>query len=196
MANAVPGLAVRGYNTLRGGGYLGNSMGLYNVMTDVGRVAETTSKIGTGLNAIGTVASGIRLGKDIYDSVKDGKVSFDTAMRMSDDATGIVSSIVSTVNPLAGLALTAGEKLVTSMVKGAEAVKEEKKKEGVKHLKPGVWLDTVVKASTPAWMTTDIGSAYRKWKQDKPKRKAERAQRKAEWKKMSGKEKAKRFFFG
>jgi hypothetical protein len=45
-------------------------------------------------------------------------------------------------------------------------------------------------------MNADIGSAIRKWKQDKPKRKAERAKRKAEWKKMSAKDKAKRFFFG
>jgi hypothetical protein len=169
-------------------------------ISNVAKIGEAAGKI-TG--AIGAVTSGVGLGFDIANAVKDKKVTFDNAMNIADDATGLVSAAVGFI-PVVGvplsIGLTAGEKVVTGIIKGAKAVKEEKEAEGVKHLKPGVWLDTVVKANTPAWMTADIGEAYRNYKKNKPaiktQKKAEKVQRQEEWKSMSGKDKAKRFFLG
>jgi hypothetical protein len=168
---------------------------------------STIAKVGEGVGkvagAAGAALSGVSLGMDIANAVKDKKVTFDNAMRMADDGTGLVASAVGLipgVGTALSLGLLGGEKVVTAIIKGAKAVKDMKKELGVKHLKPGVWLNTVVNASVPSWMTKDIGEAYREWKKNKPQRDAEKkaakAQAKAEWKKMSGKEKAKKFFFG
>jgi hypothetical protein len=120
---------------------------------------EVGKAIGTGATVVGVVASGGGLGFDIADAVDKKKVTFDNAMKISDDATGLVSAGVSLIPgvgvPIA-LALQAGEKLVTGIIKGADAVKEEKKREGVKHLKPKVWFNTVWRANTPAWMNEEI----------------------------------------
>jgi hypothetical protein len=173
----------------------------------ISEAISTVSKVGEGVGkvagAAGAVLSTASLGMDIANAVKDHKVTFDNAMRMADDGTGIVASVVGLI-PGVGTALSGGllggEKVVTAIIKGAKAVKEKKKELGVKHLKPGVWLDTVVKASTPAWMTKDIGEAYREWKKNKPEMDAEKKEKKkqakAEWKKISSKEKAHKFFFG
>jgi hypothetical protein len=169
----------------------------------ISNVAKIGDAVGKITGAVGAVTSGVGLGFDIANAVKDKKVTFDNAMNMADDATGLVSAAVGFIPGIGAplsIGLTAGEKLITGIIKGAEAVKKEKEAEGVKHLTPGVWLETVVKANTPAWMTEDIGEAYRNYKKNKPiikaQKKAEKIQRKEEWKKMSGKEKAKQFFFG
>ena len=127
-------------------------------------------------------------------------------MKMSDDATGVVTAAVSAINPIAGLALTAGEKLVTGIIKGAHAVEEEKKREGVKHLDPKTWLSTIWYANTPEWANKKFSDMYKDWKKDAPKREAAKKQKKAEakaykqykkdvWKHGTAKEKAKLFFF-
>jgi hypothetical protein len=165
-------------------------------MNDVESISKTAGKIGSVANVAGGVLSGISLGKDIYDLAKGNGNKLELGTKIADDATGVVSAAVSAVNPLAGLALTGIEKLVTSGIKAGEAVKEEKKREGVKHLKPKEWVNTVWDSMTPAWMNKDIGQAYREWKAKAPERKAARKAKKAAWKKMSAKEKAHRFFFG
>jgi hypothetical protein len=68
----------------------------------------------------------------------------------------------------------------------------------VDHLKPADWLSTVAGSVTPEWMQMQIGSKEYKqyWKDRKDERKKEKERRKEEWKHMSAKEKAKRFFFG
>jgi hypothetical protein len=200
-AASVPGMAMKAYNTAAANGVLDglskvNSSHLYNVMNDVESLSKTVGKIGSAANVAGGVLSGISLGKDIYDLAKGNGNKLELGTKIADDATGVVSAAVSAVNPLAGLALTGIEKLVTSGIKAGEAVKEEKKREGVKHLKPKEWVNTVWDSMTPAWMNKDIGQAYRDWKAKAPERKAARKARKAAWKKMSAKEKAHRFFFG
>jgi hypothetical protein len=169
----------------------------------ISNIAKVGEGVGKVAGAAGAALSGVSLGMDIANAVKDKKVTFDNAMRMADDGTGLVASAVGLipgVGTALSLGLLGGEKVVTAIIKGAKAVKDMKKELGVKHLKPGVWLNTVVNASVPSWMTKDIGEAYREWKKNKPQRDAEKkekkAQAKAEWKKMSGKEKAKKFFFG
>jgi hypothetical protein len=157
-------------------------------------IQNVSSKIGSALNVVSGVTSGLELGKDIYDAVKNKHVDFDNAMKISDNATGVVSAAASAINPLAGLAITAGEKLVTGVIKGTKAVKDEKKREKVDHLKPDVWLNTVWHATTPAWMNEDIGGAYRNWKNKAPDRKAARKQKKEDYKKLSRKDKVKKFF--
>jgi hypothetical protein len=198
---SAPGLTTKAYNTAAGLGYLdklsaANSSHLYNVVSDMESISKTAGKIGSVANVAGGVLSGISLGKDIYDLAKGNGNKLDLGTKIADDATGVVSAAVSAVNPLAGLALTGIEKLVTSGIKAGEAVKEEKKKEGVKHLRPKVWMDTVWNSMTPDWANKDIGQAYREWKAKAPERKKARQERKAAWKRMSAKQKAHRFFFG
>jgi hypothetical protein len=139
------------------------------------------------------------LGTDIAKAVKDKGFDFDLAMRTSDDATNLVSSAISFVPfgaPLS-IALLGGEKIITDVIKGVHAVNEEKKAEGVKHLKPDVWFSTVWGAMTPEWMNKDIKQAYKEHKEKKK-------QEKQGWKdylktlskKEQRKEKARKFFFG
>ncbi|GHU21432.1 hypothetical protein FACS189472_14090 [Alphaproteobacteria bacterium] len=182
----------------------------------VSSLATTASEVGKAaggvLGAVGAAASGVSLGFDIANAKKEGKVTFDNAMNIADDATGVVSGIASMFpgpGSAVGLGLTIGEKIATTPFKAYHAVKEEEKKEGVKHLKPGVWMRTVIDEFTPKWWSLDIGSKEWKqyWKEDKAKRKAaseqkkkEKAERKAErkeiWKHGTAKQKAYDFFFG
>jgi hypothetical protein len=179
------------------------SAGSNGISEAVSTVAKVGEGIGKVAGAAGATLSAVSLGMDIANAVKDKKVTFDNAMRMADDGTALVSSalgMIPGVGTALSLGLLGGEKVVTAIIKGAKAVKDKKKELGVKHLKPGLWLKTVMEASTPSWMNKDIGEAYREWKKNKPQRdaekKAQKAQAKAEWKKMSAKEKAKKFFFG
>jgi hypothetical protein len=195
VANAVtsaPNWALKGYNTLRGAGLLEDSTKLYNALSRIQPAAEELGKLSNGLNVVGGALSAANLGNDIATAVRDKHVSF-------DNATGVASAAVSMI-PAVGmplsLAMQGGEKLVTGIIKGAKAVKDEKEKEGVKHLDPKTWLYTTFGANVPHWMLADISKSYREWKKKAPERKAERKRKKEEWKHMSGKEKAHRFFFG
>jgi hypothetical protein len=177
MVTSAPGLAIMGYNTLRGAGMLEDSVKLYNALSRIQPAAEGLNKFSNGLNVVGGALSAANLGNDISTAVKEKHVSFDNAMRMSDNATGVASAAISMIPgvgmPLS-LALQGGEKLVTGIVNGAIAVKDEKKREGVKHLDPKSWISTVWEANTPAWTNADIGDAYRQWKRKAFERKAER----------------------
>jgi hypothetical protein len=171
---------------------------LSNVWEDVDYVADG---LGKAASAVGVGLSGAALSTDIIDAYQDGKVTFDNGVRMADDATNLVSagiSLIPGVGAPLSLALLGGEKFITGMVKAAKAVKDEKESEHVDHLKPGDWLSTVVGSVTPEWMQMDIGSKDWKtyWKDRKEAKKEEKRKEKEEWKHMSAKEKAKRFFFG
>ncbi|GHU20315.1 hypothetical protein FACS189472_11440 [Alphaproteobacteria bacterium] len=179
-------------------------------------VASAASEFGKAagpiIGAAGAVMSGVSLGLDIANAKKAGKVTFDNAMHIADDATGIVSGIASSLpgpGTAIGIGLTVGEKIVTAPFKAYHAVKEEEKREGVKHLSPNQWLSTVVGEFTPKWWQLQIGSKEWKqyWKDDKAKRKiaseekkkqdaANKAERKRIWKSGTAKEKARDFFFG
>jgi hypothetical protein len=180
-------------------GYM-NKLGIINnvpeTFTEIGKI---TNNIGNVTTAIGGLTSGIKLGLDIANAVNDKKVSFDNAMNIADDATGVVSSALSFIPgvgvPLS-IAASIGEKLVTGGIKAGKAVKEDKEKEHVKHLKPGIWLDTVVDATTPHWMNTDFKTLKQEYKKNKPIREAQKKQEKVDYKNMSYKDKAKKFFFG
>jgi hypothetical protein len=184
VANAItsaPNWALKGYNTLRGEGLLEDSMKLYNALSRIQPMAEELGKVSDGLNVVGGALSAANLGNDIATAIKDKHVSFDNAMRISDNATGVASAAVSmipTVGMPLSLALQGGEKLVTGIIKGVKAVKDEKKKEGVKHLDPKTWLYTTFGANVPHWMLADIGKSYREWKKKAPERKAERKRKK------------------
>ncbi|GHU19236.1 hypothetical protein FACS189472_08730 [Alphaproteobacteria bacterium] len=182
----------------------------------VSTLATTASEIGKVagpvLGAVGAAASGVSLGFDIANAKKEGKVTFDNAMKMADDGTGLVAGIAGMLpgpGTAVGVALNVGEKIVTAPFKAYHAVKEEEKREGVKHLSAGKWVRTVLGEFTPKWWSLDIGSKEWKdyWKEDKAKRKAaaeqrkkEKAERKAErkeiWKHGTSKQKAYDFFFG
>ncbi|GHU18853.1 hypothetical protein FACS189472_07780 [Alphaproteobacteria bacterium] len=186
------------------------------VPSSVSSLATTASEIGNAagsvLGAVGAAASGVGLAFDIANAKKEGKVTFDNAMKMADDGTGIVAGIASMFpgpGTAIGAGLNIGEKIVTGGFKAAHAVKEEEKREGVKHLKPGVWMSTVLGEFAPKWWTLNVGSKEWKqyWKDDKAKKKAEAAEKKKEkakqkaerkeiWKHGTAKEKAMDFFFG
>jgi hypothetical protein len=112
---------------LFGGANEAESVKRYSVPA-LGTTGEVGSAIGTGPTIVKGVASGVGLGFDIVDAANKMKVTFDNAMKKSDDSTGIVSAGVS-LKPRVGvpiaLALQAGEKLVTGIIKGAKAVKED-----------------------------------------------------------------------
>ncbi|GHU22824.1 hypothetical protein FACS189472_15750 [Alphaproteobacteria bacterium] len=181
----------------------------------VSKVASTASEFGSAagpmLSGVGAVTSGVSLGFDIANAKKAGKVTFDNAMNIADDATGVVSGIAGMfpgVGTAVGVGLTVGEKLVTGGFKAAHAVKEEEKRLGVKHLTPNQWLSTVGEF-TPKWWQLQIGSKewHDYWKNDKAQKKiakeqkkkqdaANKAERKRIWKHGTAKEKARDFFFG
>jgi hypothetical protein len=144
-------------------------------------VAESAGKvIGPAANVASGVISGIGLGFNIADAVKEkketGKVSFDTAINIADNATGVVAAAANFI-PVVGtgisIALSVGEKLVTSAIRAGKAVAEEKKREGVKHLSPGQWLQTTTEAIFPHWMTTDFKTLAEEHKAKKEADKAE-----------------------
>jgi hypothetical protein len=96
--------------------------------TEIGKI---TNPIGNVTTAIGGLTSGINLGLDIANAVNDKKVSFDNAMNIADDATGIVSSALSFIPGIGvplSLAASIGEKLVTGGIKAGKAVKKRKRK--------------------------------------------------------------------
>jgi hypothetical protein len=172
-------------------------------------IEKLSNNVGTVSTAIGGLTSGVNLGLDIASAVNDKKVSFDNAMNIADDATGIVSSALSFI-PGVGVPLSIsasiGEKLITGGIKAGKAVKDEKAKNingetwidksGKKHLKGGVWLDTVIRSNAPSWMVDDIGTQIKNYKKDKPKREAQKKQDKEDYKSLSQTEKVKKFFFG
>jgi hypothetical protein len=134
------------------------------------KAASVGEAIGSSANAAGAVLSGVGLGLDIQSAIEDKHVTFNNAMKMADDGTGLVASLVGLapgIGTAISLGLIGGEKVVTTIIKGIKAVNDEKKKEGLgkgDHLKPGVWLDTVVDATIPKWMTEDIGTQIKEWK--------------------------------
>ncbi|GHU18467.1 hypothetical protein FACS189472_06830 [Alphaproteobacteria bacterium] len=210
-ASVASGLASQASNAVE----LAEMYGI-GVPSALSSVATTATEIGKAagpaLGAVSAASSGVSLGFDIANAKKEGKVTFDNAMKIADDATGVVSGIASMFpgpGSAIGLGLSIGEKIVSAPFKAYHAVKEEEKREGVKKLKPGVWMSTVLGEFTPKWWTLDIGSKEWKqyWKDDKAKKKAaaeqskkEKAQRRAErkeiWKHGTAKEKALDFFFG
>jgi hypothetical protein len=119
-------------------------------------VVDTIGKVGSG---IGIGLSGASLGMDIAEAVKDKHVTFDNAMRMADDGTGLVSAAVSFV-PAVGvpisLAMLGGEKLVTSIIKIIIADREAKKNNGGKGVGFNRWVEIAEKAALPNWMVGNL----------------------------------------
>jgi hypothetical protein len=148
--------------------------------------ADFAGKAGDVLGVAGIGLSGLSLGSDIAEAFDNKKVTFDNAMKMADDGTGIVSGAVSFIPgvgvPLS-LALLGGEKLITSGVKIAKAVAEEKKREGVKHLSFDNWINTAEKAVLPEWMTIDVKDIPAYWRAKKQAKKdaAEAEKKRKEW---------------
>ncbi|GHU18313.1 hypothetical protein FACS189472_06450 [Alphaproteobacteria bacterium] len=112
-----------------------------NVPSSVSSLASTASEFGKvagpAISGVGAVTSGVSLRFDIANAKKEEKVTFDNAMNIADDATGAVSGIAGMLpgpGSAMALGLTIGEKLVTGGFKATNAVKEEEKREGVKHL--------------------------------------------------------------
>jgi hypothetical protein len=106
------------------------------------QMAETGSSIAPVANVVGGVLGGVGLGHDIAKAVETKHVSFDDAMKMADDGTAVVSSAVSFIPVVGGplsAGLSIGEKIVTGGIKAGEAVKDRKKKSGVKHLGFNEW---------------------------------------------------------
>jgi hypothetical protein len=169
------GVLNKGASILNNSGRLAN--GASEIATTVGDVASTVGKVAGG---VGIVTSGVGLGFNIADAVKekknDGKVSFNTAMNIADNATGVVAGAASFI-PVVGtglsIGLNVGEKIITSAIKAGKAVSDEKKKEGVKHLSPGQWLETSTEAIFPHWMTTDFKTLSEEHKAKKQADKAE-----------------------
>jgi hypothetical protein len=170
-----------------------------NVPESFSSVGKITAPLGKITTAIGGLTSGINLGLDVANAVQDNKVSFDNVMNIADDSTGVVSSTLSFIPGIGvplSLTATIGEKFVTGGIKAGKAVKEEKEKEHTKHLRPAIWLDTVVDATTPHWMSTDFKVLKKEYNKNKPIRDTQKKQEKEDYKKLSSKDKAKKFFFG
>jgi hypothetical protein len=127
-------------------------------------VVGLANTVGDGLNVVGGGLSAIGLGKDIYQATKDGKVTFDNAMNIADDTTGVATSIIAAAVPGVGtaiaLGLSIGEKAVTMIIRGANAIKQEEKRVGHKlSFNEGAYQ--VLKANGMEWMTEDIGEAIK-----------------------------------
>jgi hypothetical protein len=174
---SIPSNAMTAYNAATTHGL--NSNLLYNVMTKAESIAKPAEIIGKASNAVGGVLSGVSLAKDITDLVNGEGDKFENALNIADDAGGIISAGVSAVNPIAGLAVTAVEKVGEAIARGAKAVADEKKKEGVKHLKPKDWFRVVEGSVTPDWWSIDIGSKdwHDYWNQQKNLKKQQRVSR-------------------
>jgi hypothetical protein len=167
-----------------------------NTVADVGDV------LGKGISAVGGVLGAVAMGTDIAEAVKEKRISFDNAMHMADDATSIATAVTAFTPrglPLT-LALMGGEKFVTGIIKGVKAVEDKKKEEGVEHLKPGEWLETLFEANVPAWMLmsgAELKEAHKEKKAEKKQAKAEDKRYLASLTpKERRKEKVRRFFFG
>jgi hypothetical protein len=176
-----------------------NKVGFSVPQSAIETFGNVGSKISPVTTVLGGALSGANLVNDIVENVKDKRVDFNDAMRIADDATGVASAAASFIPGIGvplSLGLTIGEGLVTGGIKAAHAVEEEKKKEGVKHLDFNTWAKTSMDAIFPHWMTTDFKVLAKEAKIKKTERKAQKKADKAAWKKMSGKEKAQRVFFG
>jgi hypothetical protein len=166
---------------------IANNASTLRTLADVGNQVASAGKVAGGVSAaagaVGTGLSAVSLGKDIYDALDKGKVTFDNAMHFADDGTALVAGTLGLAEPgigsAIGLGLTVGEKIVTGAIKAAKAVKEEKKREGVDHLKPAVWFDTVGKAIFPDWMFKELGKTKEQKAADKAKKEAKKAENKA-----------------
>jgi hypothetical protein len=193
---------------------------LPNTMIDVGnKVAKTLTGVPMGeaaplikeMGQIGTVAGkgvavlgGAMSGADLAVTIDDirnngGKVSKDNAFRLADDITGVATSIMEFV-PVVGPGLALGTQLletgITGGIKWGMADKEKKKELGVKHLGFSDWAQTGLDSFNVGWMTKDLKQLAKENKQKAAIKKELKKQEKEEWKHMSKKEKAKKFFFG
>jgi hypothetical protein len=156
---------------------IANNASTLRTLADVGNQVASAGRVAGGVSAatgaVGTGLAAVSLGKDIYDALDKGKVTFDNAMHFADDGTALVAGTLGLAVPgigsAIGLGLTVGEKIVTGAIKAAKAVKEEKKKEGVDHLKPDVWLDTVGRSIFPEWMFEEWGKPKKKKNSDESK---------------------------
>ncbi|GHU20421.1 hypothetical protein FACS189472_11720 [Alphaproteobacteria bacterium] len=186
--------------------------GATGAMSVLGDALRIGGNIGAGVG-LGFSATG--LGMDISQAIADGHMTFDNAMRTADDATGLVAGGVAFIPgvgiPLS-IALLAGEKFVTGIIKGNKAVKDEKAKHikselwkdhwGNEHLKPSVWMETVLEANTPEWWHIQINSPewhayWKKYNDDRKKsHDAYVKNRKEIWHHGTAKQKAYDFFFG
>jgi hypothetical protein len=126
-----------------------------------------------------------------------GKVSKENAFKLADDITGIATSVLEFV-PVPGLAFgtQALEKAITGGIKWGLADKEKKKELGVKHLGLSDWAQTGLDSFNVGWMTKDFKQLAKENKQKAKIKKEIKKQEKEEWKHMSKKDKAKKFFFG
>jgi hypothetical protein len=135
-------------------------------------VTNVTSVIGEGLNVVGGGLSALGLTKDIIQAVQDKKVTFDNAMDIADDATGLATSIIAAAVPGVGSAIALGigigEKAVTSIIKGVRAIKAEEKRLGRK-LTFNEGAQQVLDANGMGWMSKDIGQAIKQASQPPPK---------------------------
>ncbi|GHU24358.1 hypothetical protein FACS189472_17350 [Alphaproteobacteria bacterium] len=92
-------------------------------------------------------------------------MTFDNAMNIAGDATGVVSGFVGMLSgrgSFVALGLFGVEKLITGGFNADRAVKEEKKREGVDHLSPSMWVSTVAGEFFPRWWGLQMGS--KEWK--------------------------------
>jgi hypothetical protein len=159
-----------------------------NALNTAAEVADTVGDVASG---VGVVVSGAGLASNIVDAVNEhnqtGHVSFDTSMRIADNATGIVSGVASMI-PVVGtgisIALTAGEKLVTGIIKIVRAEKEAKKKNHGKNLGFFEGAQVALDAVTPHWMNTDFSELK---KEHDDKKKAEKEAKRQEEKQKNKK---------
>jgi hypothetical protein len=158
-----------------------NAMRAYNLLSNAQAYAKPLEVVGKASNVVGGVLSGASLAKDIYDMAKGNGDTFDNSMKIIDDAGGVVSAAVSAINPVAGLAVTAVEKLGTGIARGAKAVMDLKKQEGSDY-KPSEGLVAFMDANVPDWWSIQIGSPewHEYWKNRRLQKKQAKQEKKAE----------------
>jgi hypothetical protein len=163
------------------------------LIKDLGKVG---SAVGKGVGAM----SGADLAVTIDDIRNNGgKVSKDNAFRLADDITGVATSIMEFI-PVVGPGLSTATQVletgITGGIKWGMADKEKKKELGVKHLGFSDWAQTGLDSFNVGWMTKDLKQLAKENKQKAAIKKELKKQEKEEWKHMSKKDKAKKFFFG
>jgi hypothetical protein len=171
----------------------------------MGEAPLLIKELGTVGNAVGkgaAVLGGALSGADLAVTINDiknngGKVSKDNAFKLADDITGIATSVLEFV-PVPGLAFgtQALETAITGGIKWGLADREKKKELGVKHLGFSDWAQTGLDSFNVGWMTKDLKQLAKENKQKAAIKKQVKKQEKEEWKHMSKKDKAKKFFFG
>jgi hypothetical protein len=186
---------------------LGNKVATTFTSVPVGEATSLIKDMGTVGSAVGkgaAVLSGAVSGADlavVADEIRrnGGKVSKDNAFRLADDITGVVSSgmnFIPVVGPELALATQALETIVTGGVKWGMADKELKKELGVDHLKFADWSQLGLDSFGIGWMNKDFKQLAKESKEKSKLKKEAKKKAKEEWKHMTKKEKAKRFFFG